>query len=120
MGVFVFILSHILFCLIAVASFSGTVVVLLVTFQFKRLDAYFWNCAITIDQTGNVFAEYPLNFFLIKKDSPDRFGNPDETISSVLGKNKESVNFKLFGYCLDRILNRIDSNHSIKSIEADE
>ena len=120
MGVFVFILSHILFCLIAIASFSGTIVVLTLTLQFKRLDAYFWNCAITIDQTGNVFAEYPLNFFLIQRKSKDRFGNPDETISSVLGKNKQTNNFKLFGYCLDRILHKIDNNHSIKSIEEDE
>jgi len=120
MGFFVFILSKILSFILTPLSFVGTVLLLVVTLRFKRLDEYFWECAYTVDQSGNVFCEFLFNKTLILEDSPDKFGNPDETISSVLGKNKKNGSFKLFGYILDGILNKIDKNHSIKSIEDDE
>jgi 8-oxo-dGTP diphosphatase len=43
----------------------------------------------------------------------------DETISSVLGKNKKANTLSKIGKGLDWILDILDKNHSIKSIEAE-
>jgi len=63
---------------------------------------YFWNILISIDQFFNtVFG-----------------GNPDETISSRLGKKKrEGSKFASFACS---ILNLAEDNHCEKSIEEDE
>ena len=52
-------------------------------------------------------------------------GDPDETISSRLGKIKTANGGKIprhrvFSRLLDRFLDAVDPNHSIKAIEADE
>lgn len=80
---------------------------------------YLGNIAYSIDQHGNVICERLFNWILIK-DNSKPFGNPDETISSVLGKNKVINNLTIVGSGLDWILNMIDPNHSINSIEGDE
>lgn len=69
-----------------------------------------------IDQTGNATCYVFLNATLIKNDSIHPFGNVDETISSVLGVNKLENNLTTSGKVLDKILDIIDPNHSIKSI----
>lgn len=65
------------------------------------LKAYLWNLFVAVDQLLNTLA----------------FGDPDETISSRLGKAS--------GRCalcraLCRLLSRIDARHCEKSIEPDE
>lgn len=60
------------------------------------------------------------NKILISSYSEHLFGNPDETISSVLGKNKRKGTLIYLGKRLDAWLNGIDKDHSIKSIEEDE
>lgn len=67
----------------------------------KWLGAYLWNLLIAVDQLLNTMA----------------FGDPDETLSSRLGKAS--------GRCalcraICRLLNRIDARHCEKSIELDE
>lgn len=67
----------------------------------KWLGAYLWNLLIAVDQLLNTLA----------------FGDPDETLSSRLGKAS--------GRCalcraICRLLNRIDARHCEKSIELDE
>lgn len=78
--------------------------------------AYFKNCAISIDQVGNTIGYKLFNDLFIKKYG-HKFGNPDETISSVLGKNKLQNKLSIAGKILDWILNKLDPGHSIKSIE---
>jgi hypothetical protein len=56
------------------------------------------------------------NDILIKKGG-HKFGNPDETISSVLGKNFLKGKLSLMGKGLNWILNLIEKDHSIKAIE---
>jgi hypothetical protein len=73
--------------------------------------------AVSIDQLGNVVCSHLFNITLIKKDSKHLFGNPDETISSVLGKNKLNGTLTKIGIILTKILHFFDKNHSIKSIE---
>ncbi len=65
------------------------------------LKAYLWNLLVAVDQLLNTLA----------------FGDPDETLSSRMGKAS--------GRCrlcraLCRLFNRIDARHCQKSIEPDE
>lgn len=81
-----------------------------------------WNkqLAIAKDQYGNGLGKYIFNDVLITKDSKCLFGNIDETISSVIGKNKRDGTLSFWGKCLDYILNLFDNNHSIESIDHSE
>ena len=45
------------------------------------------------------------------------FGNRDETISSVIGKNKQLNTLTTFGKNMDRILEFIETDHSLNSID---
>ncbi len=78
-----------------------------------------YKVALAIDQLGNVVCARLFNFFLIDIEG-HKFGNEDETISSVLGKNKRTNTLTLFGILLDVLLELIDKNHNIKAIEEDE
>lgn len=73
--------------------------------------------AIGLDQIGNATCYIFLNNVFIKDITIHSFGNIDETISSVIGKNKLKNNLTISGIILDYILDLIDSNHSINSIE---
>lgn len=73
--------------------------------------------SIGLDQIGNATCYIFLNNVIIKDNSVHCFGNIDETISSVIGKNKLKNNLTLCGIILDYILDLIDTNHSINSIE---
>ena len=84
-----------------------------------RTKKYLKGVAHSLDQTGNMVCERLFNYVLIKHRI-HRFGNPDETISSVLGKNKQIDNLTRVGKSLDKILDKIDSNHSLKSIDLTE
>jgi 8-oxo-dGTP diphosphatase len=95
----------------------------LFSFRFKKywnkVSTYFRSCAIAIDQLGNVFCAELFNDLLIKDDSTP-FGDEDETISSVLGKNQQKNNLTKLGIALNALLDFIDTNHSLNSIEQDE
>lgn len=78
----------------------------------RILKAYVWNILLALDQLGNTLA----------------FGDPDETISSRMGKWKRR---RLRAgtwppepahplYWLERTLNWIDPNHVLDAIEPDE
>ena len=118
-------IGEIILLLVALILFSiiapiGCVIGLFVKRDWKRrTKEYLRDVSISLDQHGNVICKYLFEYTLIKKDTI-HFGNPDETISSVLGKNKLANNLTWLGRGLDRILNKIDLNHSINSIEFDE
>jgi len=88
-------------------------------YAYRFLNEFFFNLAIGTDQLGNATHKELFNATL-KKDSGYKFGNEDETISSVLGKNKRNETLSNTGKCLVWVLDLIDGNHSIKSIEEDE
>jgi 8-oxo-dGTP diphosphatase len=75
---------------------------------------YFYQVGYSIDQTANVILKYPANAFLIKSYGY-LFGNADETISSVLGKNKIWGTLTWSGWFLCKFLDLIDPNHCIKA-----
>ena len=75
--------------------------------------------AVAGDQFGNVACQALLNVTLIKKGGI-KFGNPDETVSGVLGKNKEWETLTGIGKFIAGVLNKIEKNHVEKAIEEDE
>jgi 8-oxo-dGTP diphosphatase len=86
---------------------------------FDHTGRYFYTCALAVDQLGNAVMKDLLNDLLVCK-SGYKFGNPDETISSVLGKNEESNTLSRIGKILTWKLNKIDRDHTKRSIESDE
>lgn len=84
-------------------------------FRFSTISKYFFNIAISIDQLGNVVCQALLNDLLVKKDG-FRFGNPDETISSVLGRNHLTKTLYPLGRGLRWTLDKIQKDHCVKSI----
>lgn len=83
----------------------------------EGLSKTLFNLALGIDQLGNSYCYLLFNDLFIINNTIHPFGNSDETISSVLGKNKLINNLSTIGKLLDKILDIIDSNHTIKSIE---
>ena len=81
---------------------------------------YFYNVSRGIDQLGNVICAKLFNLTLIKHYSIYKFGNEDETISSVIGKNKLANTLTFVGRFLYYFLELIDKNHTAKAIEEDE
>lgn len=67
----------------------------------KKVKKYFWNILIAIDQFFNALTG----------------GDPDETISSRIGKHKDSSKLARL---LSRFLDLFEQNHAEKSIEEDE
>lgn len=82
----------------------------------KQLNTYLLNCAISIDKGANVVCTYLLNVTMAKPHSY-LFGNPKETISSVLGKNLKANRLTRFGKIINWLLDKIEKNHSIISID---
>lgn len=83
----------------------------------SRVAKYIINILIWIDQGANVIFSPILN--ILAGPTAANFGDPDETLSSVFGKNARE------GKCvmckiMCRILNWIDPRHCDKSIERDE
>ncbi len=83
---------------------------------FRKVNKYFRLLAISIDQMGNVAMQDLFNDILIKVNGY-QFGDVDETISSVLGKNQRLNELTYLGSLLVRFLDFIDPNHALNSIE---
>lgn len=77
---------------------------------------WIWGVLVSIDQTVQVILAPILNkIFDVSEEH--KFGNPDETLSSVFGKNMQRC--KACNWVC-RLLHKIDPNHCEKSIEHDE
>ena len=89
---------------------------------FKKKESYtfisdiLFAIAQCIDQLGNVCFQELFNDILITSIGY-KFGNHKETISSVIGKNFESNTLSKTGNILNKLLNMIQPNHTIISIE---
>ncbi len=120
MGVILFLIAILLSAISLPIGFAYFILKCVFTFRFKkfaiRFNRYFLKLAISIDQMGNVAMQEIFNDTLIKnRDYP--FGDEDETISSVIGKNFKAGNLTGFGKALNAILDFLDPNHSLNSIE---
>lgn len=83
----------------------------------KPVGAWMWQVLVALDQFCNALFAPLLNLGL--RPGAARFGFPDESLSSVMGKNVRA------GHCrgcrwICRLLHRADPHHCEKSIEADE
>lgn len=76
---------------------------------------YFKSTAINIDKFGNREFRTLWNKTL-RTEQGYKFGNPEETVSSALGKNERDGTLSKTGEILTWILNKIDPGHGIKSI----
>ena len=72
--------------------------------------------AVTIDVLLGVMASELLNDLFIKP-SGYKIGKHLETVSSALGKNQDAKTLTKSGWVLVNILNWLDENHCIKSID---
>lgn len=86
-------------------------------FSFKRLDEQFLSIATSVDASGNVVCKDLFNLLLIKKGGYE-FGKRKETISSVLGKNQRDNTLTSVGKGVAFVLDKIDTDHCIKSIDS--
>lgn len=83
--------------------------------QYKRMESRCESFSISGDQFGGVMIAFFADKTLIKKDSPEKFGNPKETISDNLGDNKKIGKFEPLGDKVAKALNKIDPNHVEKA-----
>ena len=115
-GLLLFLISIVLLLTTGVFGFIYGMVHSLIKRGFRGLGEYFLQIAISIDQLGNVLMQHLLNVLWIRRGGY-AFGNRDETISSALGRNKRSNTLTGFGRTVDRVLDLIDPNHSLNSID---
>ena len=116
MGLILTIIAYFLLCIFIIPAITiGTIVSLF----NHTANKYFKDIALSLDQLGNVICQHLFNICLIKKTGY-KFGNPDETISSVLGKNYVNKTLTKVGYLLSLMLHKVDKNHVINSIDNTE
>ena len=115
-GLLLFLISIFLFLTTGPLGFIYGIFHGLFTKGIRGFGEYLLKIAVSIDQLGNVMMQHVLNLLWVKKGGY-LFGNQDETISSALGKNKEKGTLTGFGKAIDAILDFIDPNHSLNSID---
>ncbi|MWB93002.1 hypothetical protein GON26_01385 [Flavobacterium sp. GA093] len=86
-------------------------------FSFKRLDQQLLSIATSIDASGNVICKDLFNLLLIEKGGYE-FGKRKETISSALGKNQRDNTLTKTGKAIVFILDKIETDHCMKSIDS--
>lgn len=106
-GFFLFVLSILIFVFIGPLSFCWALFKWIIGQDLRR---YFFRLALSVDQLGNVLGAPLFNDVLIKEEG-FKFGNPDHTISAVLGKNKKEGTLSRAGAWLAAVLNKIDPGH---------
>lgn len=116
-GLLLFLISILLLVITGPLGFLYGVLHSLFSRGVKGLGEYFLQIAVSIDQLGNVLMQHLLNLLWIRRGGGYPFGNRDETISSALGRNKRNGTLSLFGRWMDALLDRIDPNHSLNSID---
>ncbi len=84
--------------------------------NFMSINKYLFNIAIGVDQLGNIVCAQLFNDCLIKNGGY-RFSNCDETISGVVGKNKQLGTLSFMGRRLYWLLDTIQKDHAEKAIE---
>jgi 8-oxo-dGTP diphosphatase len=119
-----FFMSFVLFCiallLVMITAPFGFVYALIrqtCSSKSQSLNMYFIEVALVLDEVGNVTMQHLLNdILLIKKEDTYFFGNKNETISSVIGKNSLTNTLSPLGRALNSFLNFLDKDHSLNSI----
>ena len=106
MGFLLFIIAYILFLPLSIINYLAV----------KNKKGYFKSSAINLDKFGNREFRTLLNNTL-RTEKGYEFGNINETISGVLGKNERDKTLTKTGKTLVWILDKLDNNHAFKSID---
>jgi hypothetical protein len=106
MGFLLFLIAYVLFLPLTLINYLVV----------KNKSGYFKSSAINLDKFGNREFRTLLNKTL-KTEIGYSFGNMNETISGVLGKNERDNTLSKTGKILVWILDKIDKNHAFKSID---
>lgn len=109
LGFVLFVVAYILFLPLSIINL---VVVIIKGGNFGQ---YFMKTALNLDVFANSEFRTLWNTVMRKRQGYP-FGKPGETISSALGKNKMTGDLSRVGVLLCFILDMIDDNHCIKSI----
>lgn len=110
MGILLYIIATILWVVITPINW------VVVCFKYGLSNNYFKETAIDIDKFGNRNFRAFLNVTM-RIENGYAFGNVNETISSALGKNKRDKTLTQFGRFICAVLDFLDKNHCIKSIQ---
>ncbi len=106
--ILLFLIAWLLFLPLSVVNF------LIVACRGKA-KGYFFSSAVSIDKFGNRELRSLWNSTL-RTEEGYPFGNPEETISSALGKNERDGTLTSVGKLLCWILDKLDRDHTKKSI----
>ena len=110
MGILLYIIATILWVIITPINWF------IVCIKHGLSNAYFLETAVDIDKFGNRNFRTFLNVTM-KIKGGYMFGNVNETISSALGKNQRDGTLTVLGKALAFVLDKIDPNHCLKSID---
>ena len=81
----------------------------------RMLAVWFYRTARAIDVFANVNGAEFFNSIFISEGGY-KFGNPQETISSVIGKNQRDKTLSIAGQILRWSLDKVSDNHCLDSI----
>jgi len=116
-GFVVLIVASILLYLLLPIVSIFMIIKYLFTGDKRMMSVWFWRTAREIDVFANVNgAEFFDAIFI--RDGGYKFGNPKETISSVIGKNQRDNTLSIAGQILRWMLDRIDQDHCLNSINS--
>lgn len=101
--------------LMIVVGLFCTVLLILLSIITEGNQDYFLRLAVGVDQFGNIFIS-PFANIGMRKRGGARFGDPDETISSVLGKLYVKEKLTPLSAAIRVILDWLDEDHCRKSI----
>ena len=105
MGFILFIIAYVLYLPLSLINL----------FFVKDKSGYFKSSAINLDKFGNREFRTLFNKILINNEG-HKFGDINETISSVLGRNQLTCTLTKCGRVLVWILDKIENDHALKSI----
>ena len=114
-GLVVLIVSCILLYLLLPVVALFMILKYLFTGDKRTLSVWFWRTARAIDVFANVNGSEFFNAIFITEGGY-KFGNPQETISSVIGKNQRDKTLSIAGGLLRWMLDRISPDHCLNSI----
>jgi 8-oxo-dGTP diphosphatase len=85
---------------------------------FDSIDVYLYSISFQINRLGNYVCGDLFNDLLIKKKAKGKysFGNLDKSISYCIGQNLLLGSLSKLGLFINKILNTIEKEHTIKAI----
>jgi hypothetical protein len=118
-GITLLLVAIILTAFFTLLSFIFDPIYYIITLKWQsglnHLGDCFRKLALSIDQFGNASSATILNFLLRKKGGID-FGDEDDSVSYVIGRNYYHGTLTFIGKIIRLILHLIDRNHVQKAI----